>query len=57
MSGVWVWVGLGLAYSFRMTNNVEEGTMSFSLFKSSNLPAAYAESRKLVDEFATGKVQ
>lgn len=54
---MWVWVGLGLAYSFRMTNNVEEGTMSFSLFKSSNLPAAYAESRKLVDEFASGKVQ
>jgi len=46
--------GLGLAYSFTMYGDADEGLCYFSLSRSPALAKAYAEAGRLVKAFATG---
>ena len=48
--------GLGLAYSFSMYGDSEEGLVYFALHRSISLPRAYAIAAKLVKSFASGEV-
>jgi len=47
--------GLGLAYSFGMHGDADEGLVYFSLSRSSNVPKAFQAAKKLVGAFASGE--
>lgn len=46
--------GKGLAYGYNIRNAVSNGLVYFSLHRSGNLPSAYEESYKIVNEYKDG---
>lgn len=46
--------GLGLAYSFSLHGDSEEGMVYFSLWRSNSLPRAYSIAGKIVRAFVSG---